>query len=88
MKDIEARGRIKNLERWQGIHMDKTYGNLQRTSIQDCPKCRHPVMVKEHVGNYTSTLSLYSADPSYYQCLSCGVKFTCSTEKVCKVIDA
>ena len=56
-------------------------GELSNVSIKDCPKCKHLVMAR-----------FYYVMPKLeigerFQCLSCGSKFFCTTECVCKVLE-
>jgi len=62
-------------------------------SIEDCPKCKHPVLAVEKEGEiiegsrscFYGGIS-YDRKPNYHQCLTCGVKFVCSNKQVCEVV--
>ena len=56
---------------------------LKDISIKDCPACKHPVLALNHKG--TSGTEVISVSWDYYQCLTCGSKFTCSEK--CELID-
>ena len=71
MKDED----IKHLVRTEiRLHeRDNPHSTLCDISIRDCPKCEHPVLAKK----------IWSI---IHQCLTCGTKFTCSNECVCRVV--
>lgn len=67
---------------------------LERVSIKDCPKCGHPVLVQkrdgakiENSGYQWHGVTVYNYKPSYFQCLTCGSKFTCSDRCVCELVE-
>ena len=103
MKDKEGRERVerilRTLEKVDGEQQAEII-NLQRSimdgvSVKDCPKCKHPVMAiestyPEHTEYNSSGLpSVFTATAMYscFQCLTCGIKFTCSREDVCKIVE-
>ena len=97
MKDKALRRKADDLEmaiaRLREKHnlLVKLVGDV---SIKCCPKCKHDVMAKKrnwdmiedssqwHDGRY-----IHRIGDSHYLCLTCGSKFTCSDECVCKLIE-
>lgn len=59
---------------------------LRGVAIKDCPKCGHPVLA-QFIIIYSSPYTPGLPQHSYYQCLTCGVKFTCEDKCVCKVVE-
>lgn len=55
---------------------------LKDLSVKGCPKCNHPVVAQTH-SRYVSNIICWT---DYYQCLTCGSKFTCSEKCVCELI--
>ena len=92
MKDKEYILRLEQLEREVGIYatalaeLSKATMGVEGVSIKDCPKCEHSVLAQA-VGRYTIYSVGYPGYPCLYQCLTCGSKFTCSNECVCKIVE-
>ncbi len=96
MKDKKARKRIDNLEKvvdekpFRDL-IDRGEGvihNLWGVVIKDCPKCNHPVLAIHHKQNLMGHWlhpEIHDAG-DYYQCLTCGSKFTCTNKRVCELV--
>jgi len=86
MKDKKAREEIEELLHQMECHIKSHRRNLLLgLSIKDCPKCKHLVLAKEWVDLWSGNTAV--SYPTHFQCLTCGVKFTCSNECVCKIIE-
>lgn len=79
MKDTEARNMIRRIAAAE-FRGRTLLGRLENLSVKNCPKCKHPVLAR-----HNSEGAEYVA-PNY-QCLTCGSKFICSNECVCKLIE-
>jgi len=97
MRDEEARGRIARLE--DGVYGSYDYQSgysissrlnfleeriVSGISIKDCPRCKHPVMAKEEI--YPDDDWRDKNLQSWWRCLTCGCRFTCSNECVCREV--
>ncbi len=99
MKDKEAREYIRDLD--SDVKMlSRTINELNLLSglsVKDCPKCKHPVLAQHK--DWSKDNSTYRAGSgcsvtvdidvtigSYYQCLTCGSKFTCSEKCVYELV--
>ena len=69
--EYKLRLTIESISAWQ----DK----LKGLEVKVCPKCKHPVLAFISWG--------IPQDPLEYQCLTCGSKFTCSNECICKLVE-
>lgn len=92
---------VSSALKWERINKhpgDHTCDSVAGISIKDCPKCKHPVMAKESLHTHPHTWATEEHDYTVnsdgggltyktYQCLVCGVKFTCSEKCVCKIIN-
>ena len=92
MKDKELRQTVQGL--FKGIGYLLTFQCVPEENnllVKDCPKCKHPVVALRttettpyHIKGEPARRGMITLD--CYQCLSCGVKFTCSNKCVCEVI--
>lgn len=87
MKDKDARYWIKGLQ----LELEELRERVEELKspfeIKDCPKCKHPVMAQYRQPNHIAHFNhpdIYDAG-DYYQCLTCGSRFTCFSE--CKLVD-
>jgi len=97
MKDKKAREELAWLkEELRQKGLSPWLGNLRNVSIKHCPRCKHDVIAVEKYTpkNITSNCTVggtYYVLPDdtfeYYHCLTCGSKFTCSNECVCKIME-
>ena len=62
-------------------YLQKRCDELGNLSIKDCPKCKHTALAQ-----YKHEQTLTIGGLFYYQCLTCGTKFTCSNKCVCEII--
>ena len=97
-KDKESRKRLDDLVGLSGDEQ-QLLNDLHDVSIKGCPKRKHPVLVVKQSGisftTDTSTTGEWAATyfpltdtaPEYYRCLTCGSRFTCSNECVCKLVE-
>ena len=89
MKDKEARKDLVMLRNILVALKKRVQESELDVEIKDCPKCKHPVMAQYHklysVVNLCHPKGYNTLD--YFQCLTCGSKFTCSNECVCKLLD-
>lgn len=78
--------RIDGVERSLVSRLVNATENLANISTKDCPACKHEVLAKNLTGSKFDNDFLRALDTKIYKCLTCGSKFTCSEECVCKLI--
>ncbi len=74
--------RLDDYDTRMRVRMCSVEGRLGNLSIKDCPKCKHPVQAQVVLLTAEANSYCYQAN----QCLTCGTKFKCSEELVCKII--
>jgi len=97
MRDLKARKRLMELDGMGEsgyqvlLSCDTVIGRLQSVerkcstisnlAVKDCPVCKHPVLAEHH------TYRGVEIRPSYYQCFTCGVKFTVINQEMTEVLE-
>ena len=93
MEDKLAREWIRHVEfKLTSVINNWNRDLIEGTKIKECPVCKHPVLVIKHPYRTVSTTNVCTGsgftlveDPCY-QCLTCGVRFTCNKKEVCEIL--
>ena len=87
MKDSEVREKANELAI---DYLTRRIEKLEAKTpeIRDCPKCKHPVLAVRGYGGHAWNWedAPYTLAQDYYQCLTCGVRFSCENKSVCEIL--